>query len=183
MKSLEFSKQIVSKTVRKSWDVAAAPTRISLHTINAFLGLLVENSDYEDQRKLIAERLVALHKLLKQSNNKIEYRLAGETEVYTIKFNDGRKIILYFRKQLIGYKASVEQQVLKSYQIEEEQEVRDYQKLESILYGPLFLAERLGTIRPFQHTDGISPSHELSQGQMEKLVELLQDVFNELDRK
>lgn len=183
MQPLELSKQLVKNSILKSWDVATAPWRVSLHTINALVGVLEENSEYETPRKQIAERLAALHAQLKLPNKNIEFRMAGETEVYTVKLSDGRTIILYFRKQLIGYKASVEQQVLKSYQIEEEQEVRDYQKLESILYGPLFLAERLGTIRPFQHTDGISPSHELSQGQMEKLVELLQDVFNELDRK
>lgn len=172
MRPLEFSKQIVSKTVRKSWDVATAPTRISLHTMNAFVGLIVDNSEYSNQRKQIAERLGNLHQSLKHLTEKVQYRMAGETEVYSVKMNESNTIILYYRKQKAGYKVSVEQRL-----------IGDYRKVQSTLYGPLFLAERLGTIRPFQHTDGISPSHELSQGQMEKLVELLQDVFNELDRK
>ncbi len=172
MKPIEYSKRIVSKTVRKSWDVATAPTRLSLHTINAFLGLLVENSDYDAKRKLIAEGLSELHSMFKQSHKKVEYRMAGETEVYTMKVNEGYTVILYFKRQHAGYKVSIE-----------ELEVADYRKIKSTLYGPLFLAEHLGTIRPFQHADRISPSHELSQGQMKNLVELLQDVFNELDRK
>ncbi|HNQ17149.1 MAG TPA: hypothetical protein PKH60_03555, partial [Candidatus Woesebacteria bacterium] len=115
MKPLEFSKQIVSKTVRKSWDVATAPTRISLHTMNAFVGLIVDNSEYSNQRKQIAERLGNLHQSLKQSTEKVQYRMAGETEVYSVKMNESNTIILYYRKQKAGYKVSVEQRLMGDY--------------------------------------------------------------------
>ncbi len=169
MKTLEISKQIVIKTTRKSWDVATAPWRLSLHTINALADLLVENSDYDVKRKLIAEGLSELHAMFKESHRKVEHRMAGETEVYTMKINERYTVIFYFKKQLVGYKVSVEERL-----------VAEYGKIESTLFGPLFLAEHLGTFRPYVHGDRISPTHELSEKQMLNLVELLQDVFNEL---
>ncbi len=119
--------------------------------------------------KIIAEDLREIHTMFKESHHGVEHRMAGETEVYTMNINERYSIIFYFKRQLVGYKVSVE-----------ERAVVDYGKIESTLYGPLFLAEHLETFRPYQHGDRISPSQALSQRQMTSMIELLQDVFNQL---
>ena len=169
MRPIEFSKNIVKNTTRKSWDIAVYPWKLSVNMLNAVFGLLEENAEHEAKRKIIAEDLREIHTMFKESHHGVEHRMAGETEVYTMNINERYSIIFYFKRQLVGYKVSVE-----------ERAVVDYGKIESTLYGPLFLAEHLVTFRPYQHGDRISPSQALSQRQMTSMIELLQDVFNQL---